>query len=100
MKVSYSKSFVKTLKQQSGKTLESIKATIQEVKNAQTIDDITDCKKLTGYTYAYRIRIGSWRAIFIYHIEIIDDVVFFQYLVPRGQAYSKKIQSSIRKNDK
>lgn len=40
MRVEYSKSFVKTVKKQSGKTLDSIKTTIQEVKNASKIDDI------------------------------------------------------------
>ena len=99
MRVAYSKSCVKTVKKQSGKTLDSIKTTIQEVKNASKIDDITDCKKLTGYSSVYRIRVGTWRAFFVYHIEIIDDVVFFHYLVPRGQAYSKSVLDFLKKID-
>lgn len=99
MRVEYSKSFVKTVKKQSGKTLDSIKTTIQEVKHASKIDDITDCKKLTGYSSVYRIRVGTWRAFFVYHIEIIDDVVFFHYLVPRGQAYSKSVLDFLKKID-
>lgn len=100
MRVEYSKSFAKTVGKQSGKILESIRATIKEVQNAETIDDITDCKKLVGYEYAYRIRVGTWRVFFTYHIEVIDGLVVFQYLVPREQAYSKQIRRSLKQVDK
>ena len=99
MKVSYSKRFEKSVRKLSGKMLESVRHTIIEVKEARQLSDITNCKKLIGYKNIYRIRIGDYRAFFIFHIEIINDVVFFQYLVPRGEAYGKKIQTELKRID-
>ena len=100
MKTKYSKDFKKSVRKLSGKTLNSVKKTILEVKNAQNLDEITECKKLVGYDNVYRIRIGSLRAFFIFHIQVIDDCVFFKYLVPRGEAYDKKYQEKMREDDK
>ena len=100
MKTKYSKDFEKAVRKLSGKTLNSVKKTILDVKNAQSLNEITDCKKLVGYDNVYRIRIGSLRAFFIFHIQIIDDCVFFKYLVPRGEAYDKKYQEKLREDDK
>ena len=100
MKTKYSKDFKKSVCKLSGKTLNSVKKTILEVKNAQNLDEITECKKLVGYDNVYRIRIGSLRAYFIFHIQVIDDCVFFKYLVPRGEAYDKKYQEKMREDDK
>ena len=33
-------------------------------------------------------------------IQIIDDCVFFKYLVPRGEAYDKKYKEKMREDDK
>ncbi len=99
MKVDYSKSFEKSVRKLSGKMLESVRRVIKEVKEANDIKDITDCKHLVGYKSVYRIRIGDYRAFFTFHIEIIDDVVFFEYLVCRGEAYGKKMEQSLRRID-
>ena len=100
MKTKYSKDFEKSVRKFPGKTLNSVKNTILEVRNATCLDGITECKKLVGYDNVYRIRIGSLRAFFIFHIQIIDDCVFFKYLVPRGEAYDKKYEEKLRKDDK
>ena len=100
MRTKYSKDFEKAVRKLSGKTLDSVRKTILDVKNAQSLNEITDCKKLVGYDNVYRIRIGSLRAFFIFHIQIIDDCVFFKYLVPRGEAYDKKYQEKLREDDK
>lgn len=100
MKVDYSKDFEKSLKKLSGKMLESVRRVIKEVKEAEDIKDITDCKKLIGYRSIYRIRIGDYRAIFTFHIEIINDTVKFKYLVSRGEAYGKKVKSELKRLDK
>lgn len=99
MKVGYSKRFEKSVKKLSGKMLESVRRTIIEVMEARQLSDITDCKKLVGYKNIYPIRIGDYRAFFIFHVEIINDTVFFQYLVPRGEAYGKKIQAELKRVD-
>ena len=100
MKIQYSKDFEKSVRKLSGKTLNSVKNMILEVKNATGLDEITDCKKLVGYDNVYRIRIGSLRAFLIFHIQIIDDYVFFKYLVPRGEAYDKKYKEKLREDDR
>lgn len=100
MKTKYSKEFEKSVRKLSGKTLNSVRNTIIEVKNASSLDEITDCKKLVGFDNVYRIRIGSLRAFFVFHIEIVDDCVFFKYLVARGEAYNKKNTGLLKKADK
>ena len=100
MNVEYSKDFEKSVKKLSGKMLDSIRKVITEVKNAENIKDITDCKKLVGYRNVYRIRIGDYRAFFTFHIEIVNDTVFFRYLVSRGEAYDKKMDESLKHIDK
>ena len=100
MNVEYSKDFEKSVKKLSGKMLGSIRKVITEVKNAENIKEITDCKKLVGYRNVYRIRIGDYRAFFTFHIEIVNDIVFFRYLVSRGEAYAKKMDESLERIDK
>lgn len=100
MKVIFSSAFIKASRKLSGKMLESLKRTIIEVKAADNIKDITDCKKLVGYRRIYRIRIGDYRAFFTLEIEVREDAVFFQYLVSRGEAYGKKMEQSLKRIDK
>ena len=100
MNVEYSKDFEKSVKKLSGKMLDSIRKVITEVKNAENIKDITDCKKLVGYRNVYRIRIGDYRAFFTFHIEIVNDTVIFRYLVSRGEAYAKKMDEALKRIDK
>ena len=73
MKVEYSKDFERTVRKLSG--------------------------KLVDYDYIYRIRIGSYRAFFSFHVEIKDGVVRFLYLIPRGQAYNKGTKKNLERND-
>ena len=74
MNVEYSKDFEKSVKKLSGKMLNSICRVITEVKNAESIKDITDCKKLVGYRNVYRIRLGDYRAFFTFHVEIVNCI--------------------------
>lgn len=99
MNVKISKSFSKAVDRLSGKQLDSILDVIKEVKAAQGVEDITDCIRLVGYHSVYRIRIGGYRAFFTFHLEIVDDTVMFQYLVSRGQAYTKKMEKQLKRLD-
>ena len=99
MNVDYSKDFKKSVKKLSGKMLDSVRRVVAEVKSAESIKDITNCKKLVGYRNVYRIRIGDYRAFFTFHIEIINDTIIFRYLVPRGEAYDKKAQKELKRID-
>ena len=99
MNVDYSKDFKKSVKKLSGKMLDSVRRVVEEVKNAESLKDITDCEKLVGCRNVYRIRIGDYRAFFTFHIEIINDTIIFRYLVPRGEAYDKKAQKELKRID-
>ena len=100
MNVDYSKDFKKSVMKLSGKMLDSVRRVVEEVKNAESLKDITDCKKLVGYRNVYRIRIGDYRAFFTFHIEIVNDTVIFRYLVSRGEAYAKKMDETLKRIDK
>lgn len=99
MKVDYSKVFIKAVSKLSGKQRDSVRDAIDEVKKAQGLEEITDCIRMVGYHTVYRIRIGGYRAFFTFHVEIVDDVVKFQYLVSRGQAYTKKVETELKRLD-
>ena len=99
MKVILAKDFQKAMHKQSGKIRNSIRKAVQEVVDAKSLDDITDLKKMVDYNNIYRIRIGSLRAFFTFHIEIVDDTVIFRYLVNRGEAYSKEMKKNLKRID-
>lgn len=99
MKVEYSKAFVKAVKKLLGKLLDSVKDTIVQVKKAENLGQLNNCEKLKGYKNIYRLRIGDLRAFFFFRIEVEGDTVFFEYLVPRGQAYNKKVLNNLKKKD-
>ena len=90
MNIKISKEFEKSAKILSGKYKESLKNVILEIRAAQSVRDIGNCKKLIGYDSVYRIRFGYYRMFFL--LEIIESTVFLKYLVSRGEAYSKEYQ--------
>lgn len=79
--------------------LESVKYAIIEVKKAENIEQLSNCRKLESYQNVYRKKIGYLRAFFILDLKVEGDTVVFEYLVPRGQAYDKKIKEALRKKD-
>jgi mRNA-degrading endonuclease RelE of RelBE toxin-antitoxin system len=99
MKVEFSREFEKSVKRLTGKMLSSVRDMIQEVIDAKTINDISNCKKLVDFDSVYRIRIGDYRAFFVLHIQTMGNVVMFQYLVSRGEAYDRKIKKNLRAKD-
>lgn len=99
MRYRLSKDFGKSLSKLNGKELKSVIEAIEEVGGAVSLSDIKNCKKLTSYNNVYRIRIGARRAFFTFHIEIIDDLIIFHYLVSRGQAYDKNMEEKLRNID-
>ena len=97
MNLKFSKEFEKSAKKLSGKYKESLKNVILEIRAAQSVDDIGNCKKLIGYNSIYRIRLGDYRVFFLF--EIVDLTVFLKYLVGRGEAYSKEYQEKLKLKD-
>ena len=100
MKVEYSRAFVKSVKKLSGKMLSSVKKTITAAKEADSIEQLSNCEKLIGHNNIYRLRIGDLRKFFFLRIDTDNNTIFFEYLVPRGQAYDKKMIQNLKKKDK
>jgi len=62
MIIEFDKSFEKSLEKIKNKTLfQKIEKLIIEFENAKSLTDLTNIKKLTGYKYYYRVRIGEYR---------------------------------------
>ena len=62
MIVEFDKSFAKSLdKIHNQKILKRIENTILVLEQAASLKEIPNIKKLTGYQYYYRLRIGSYR---------------------------------------
>lgn len=99
MKVDFSKDFTKALDKLSGKIHHSIVEAINNVIDAETIEGISNCRKIETLNSVYRIKIGSKRAFFVLHIQIDGDLAKFEYLVSRGEAYDKKNMERLRKRD-
>ncbi len=99
MRIDFSKEFAKAFDKLSGKIYESVRDAINNVIDAQSLDEIQNCKKIETLNSVYRIRIGSKRAFFVLHIEIEGDLVKFEYLVSRGEAYDKKNMERLRRRD-
>ena len=99
MNVDFSKDFAKSVRRLSGKILQSVIAMIDEVRDAQSIEQISNCKKIEALNNVYRIRIGDRRAFFVLHIQIEGDLVMFEYVFNRGEAYDKKNMQKLRNKD-
>lgn len=99
MRIDFSKDFTKALDKLSGKIYESVRDAINNVIDANSLDEIQNCKKIETLNSVYRIRIGSKRAFFVLHIEIEGDLVKFEYLLNRGEAYDKKNMEKLRNCD-
>ena len=99
MKVDFSKDFTKALDKLSGKIHHSIVEAINNVIDADTIEGISNCRKIETLNSVYRIKIGSKRAFFVLHIQIDGDLAKSEYLVSRGEAYDKKNMERLRKRD-
>lgn len=99
MRVKFSKEFSRAMEKLSGKLRMSVVRVINEVIDASSIEEISDCKKIESLNSVYRIRIGDRRAFFVLHIEFEGNLVKFEYLVSRGEAYDKKNLMRLRKRD-
>jgi mRNA-degrading endonuclease RelE of RelBE toxin-antitoxin system len=97
MNVKISKEFEKSAKKLSGKHKEALKNVLLEIRAAQSVSDIGNCKKLIGYNSIYRIRMGNYRMFFL--LEIVEQTAFLKYLVNRGEAYSKEYQDKLKLRD-
>ena len=99
MKIQFSKDFAKSLERVPERVRKSVVAVINNVIDCNSILEISNCKKLESFNSVYRIRIGDYRAFFVMHIQVDGDIVRFEYLVSRGEAYNKKNLKKLRNRD-
>ncbi len=78
---------------------DSLRKTIRKTLKADKPEQLSDGKRLTGYKNIYRLRIGHLRAFIFLRIENEENTVVFEYLVPRGQAYDKRVMENLKKKD-
>ena len=73
MKVEYLKQFSKDLLKVKDESLkDDLFNAIIILKNAETLNVLSNIKKLKGYQHAYRIRIGKYRLGFYFDGEVIE----------------------------
>lgn len=77
MKVEFKKSFLKDLKKLKNKSLQnSIYNCIIQIESAESIVEIKNLKKLTGFELHYRIRVGDYRIGLKLENDVVNFVVF------------------------
>ena len=73
MTVEYLKQFSKDLLKVKDESLKGdLFSIIIVLKNAETLNELSNVKKLKGYQNAYRIRIGKYRLGFYFDGEVIE----------------------------
>ena len=61
------------------------KTSKQRIKTAIEKLPFGDIKKLKGYQYDYRLRVGNFRVLF----SLENDIITIKDVLPRGQAYKR-----------
>ncbi|WP_167607478.1 type II toxin-antitoxin system RelE family toxin [Maribellus sediminis] len=86
MRISFLSGFEKDLARSKDHTLAKIVfQCIQQVEQADTLDEIPNVKKLKGHPTAYRYRKGKYRIGFFFE----NDTIIFAAFAPRSKIYSK-----------
>jgi len=84
MNVEFKKSFEKDLlKILDADLLQRIQEAIEEVENAEKLNEISNVKKLKGDADYYRLRVGDYRI----GIKVNDAVVYFVRILHRKDIY-------------
>ncbi|MFY7840511.1 MAG: type II toxin-antitoxin system RelE family toxin [Lacibacter sp.] len=83
MNVTVRKTFEKDALKLPGFIQQRIALLIDELETATTLSEISNCKKLTGFKNAYRIRIGEYRVGLFFEKNSIDLV----RVLPRKEMY-------------
>ncbi|KAA6331774.1 hypothetical protein EZS27_019655 [termite gut metagenome] len=76
----------------------SLDKVITSIENAGNIKDI-QCKKIVGTRHSYRIRMGTYRIMFIVKI-LVDNTVIFQRVLPRSEVYNKEYIQQLLREEK
>ena len=85
MNVEFRKSFEKDLlKILDADLLQRIQEAIEDVENAEKLNEVTNLKKLKGDGDYYRIRLGDYRI----GIKVNDGIVCFVRILHRKEIYT------------
>lgn len=84
MNYKYNPSFTRDVKKVSRELHVSLAGIIENVKSAETLNDILNVKKLKGHKTAYRIKVNNYRLCF-YYTE--DKTLIFARFLPRKDVY-------------
>ncbi len=85
MIIEFDKSFEKSLEKTKNNSLfQKIEKVIVEFEKAKSLTDLPNVKKLTGYKYYYRIRIGEYRLGFE---KISENTFRFIIVAHRNDIY-------------
>ncbi|WP_456324719.1 type II toxin-antitoxin system RelE family toxin [Desulfonauticus submarinus] len=82
MKVKLRKSAIKDLKKIANKDKERLHMKIRDLEN---FPNIANCKKLTNFEPAYRLRVGNYRILF----DVVGDEIQIGRVLHRKESYSK-----------
>ncbi len=86
MKVEFRESFARDLRGISDATLRArVKAVLEAVEQAESLQHIANLKRLRGHGSYYRIRVGDYRI----GLMITDDTVTFARLLHRRDIYRR-----------
>ncbi len=84
MNVQFEAKFAKDLKQISdGRLLKAVKELVLACKEAESLNAISQVKKLKGYDTFYRVRIGDYRI----GVELAEDSLIFVRCLHRKEIY-------------
>lgn len=84
MQVEFRRSFKKDLvKIKDSKVLSRIQNVIEEIQEAENLNQVSQLKKLRGESNYYRIRVGSYRM----GIKVGEGVVLFIRILHRKEIY-------------
>jgi len=86
MIIEFKKSFLSELKKLKNKSLKgTIANCIIQVESAKNISQIKNIKKLSGYDFYYRIRVGDYRI----GVKIEKEIVYFVVFEHRKDIYKR-----------
>lgn len=78
MQIEYKKNAVKYINSCDVQTKKRLKEAIEKLP-------LGDIKKLKGYEFEYRLRVGNLRVLFTYN----NDLIIINDIKPRGKAYNR-----------
>jgi mRNA interferase RelE/StbE len=84
MNYKYNPSFLRDVKKTTQEIQVSLAVTIENIKSAETLNDILNVKKLKGHKIAYRIKVDTYRLCFYYND---DKTLILVRFLPRKDVY-------------